>query len=349
MDHPPSMTSSMVGGDDVDAHHPMLPPRMVPQPQACTPLCGIHHTIQAAADHPVWLDRTQAMATTPLYNGHLYVTPSPRCNKRGDKSKGKEKKIDKRSGGCRTAQKDRNHQCKGKFSGCHRLQEKVTSFTDVPIARCGSPFEGPCRSPRDIRDVDGRGQPKSSNIPLEMQDRQSLPEIIITSKDDNPQRHNKESELRQDLCEAKGLLPGAEGPGYSPSSSPKSSPKHNEDADSDSYRRSHNIGWRLVHRRALFLRRQRLNDCALAVGIFGVVVMVMETELSWSIYSKVRGRGRREPGQSSEQCKRVVKVLLLPFMITESRNDALEDQGHYTKHVVLHIQALKIMTVGAIS
>uniref|UniRef100_A0A3Q2YIZ4 Small conductance calcium-activated potassium channel protein 1-like n=1 Tax=Hippocampus comes TaxID=109280 RepID=A0A3Q2YIZ4_HIPCM len=46
------------------------------------------------------------------------------------------------------------------------------------------------------------------------------------------------------------------------------------------------IGWRLVRRRALFLRRRRLNDCALAVGIFGVVMMVMETELSWSVYSK---------------------------------------------------------------
>uniref|UniRef100_A0A8C5CM96 Calmodulin-binding domain-containing protein n=1 Tax=Gadus morhua TaxID=8049 RepID=A0A8C5CM96_GADMO len=46
------------------------------------------------------------------------------------------------------------------------------------------------------------------------------------------------------------------------------------------------IGWRLVRRRALFERRQRLNDCALAVGIFGVVVMVMETELSWGVYSK---------------------------------------------------------------
>ncbi|XP_030597428.1 small conductance calcium-activated potassium channel protein 1-like isoform X2 [Archocentrus centrarchus] len=286
MEHPPSMTSSVVDGDEVDTQYPILPPRMVPQPQACAPLCGIHHTVQTAADHPVWLDRTQAMATTPLYNGHLYVTPSPRCNKRGDKSKGKEKKNDKRSGGCRTGQKDRNHQCKGKLSGCHRLQEKVTSFTDVPIARCGSPFEGPCRSPRDIRDVDGRGQPKSGNISLEMQDRQSLPEIIITSKDDNPQRHNKETELRQDLCEAKGLLPGVECPGLSPSSSPKTSPKHNEDDDKDGYRRSHNIGWRLVHRRALFLRRQRLNDCALAVGIFGVVVMVMETELSWSVYSK---------------------------------------------------------------
>uniref|UniRef100_H3DJK0 Calmodulin-binding domain-containing protein n=1 Tax=Tetraodon nigroviridis TaxID=99883 RepID=H3DJK0_TETNG len=54
----------------------------------------------------------------------------------------------------------------------------------------------------------------------------------------------------------------------------------------EAYWKSHSIGWRLLHRRALFLRRQRLNDCALAVAIFGVVMMVLETELSWSWYSK---------------------------------------------------------------
>uniref|UniRef100_A0A3Q1FIL7 Small conductance calcium-activated potassium channel protein 3-like n=1 Tax=Acanthochromis polyacanthus TaxID=80966 RepID=A0A3Q1FIL7_9TELE len=68
--------------------------------------------------------------------------------------------------------------------------------------------------------------------------------------------------------------------------SPQQSPKHKMDSKDDPYWRTRNIGWRLVHRRSLFLRRQRLNDCALAVGIFGVVMMVMETELSWSVYSK---------------------------------------------------------------
>uniref|UniRef100_G3NGD9 Calmodulin-binding domain-containing protein n=1 Tax=Gasterosteus aculeatus TaxID=69293 RepID=G3NGD9_GASAC len=79
---------------------------------------------------------------------------------------------------------------------------------------------------------------------------------------------------------------GAEGPGPSPDSDSQNSPKHSEDGKADSYWKTHSIGWRLVHRRALFLRRQRLNDCALAVGIFGMLLMVMETELSWSVYSK---------------------------------------------------------------
>ncbi|XP_058513846.1 small conductance calcium-activated potassium channel protein 1 [Ochotona princeps] len=45
-------------------------------------------------------------------------------------------------------------------------------------------------------------------------------------------------------------------------------------------------GHRLGHRRALFEKRKRLSDYALIFGMFGIVVMVTETELSWGVYSK---------------------------------------------------------------
>uniref|UniRef100_A0A3P8SKP8 Calmodulin-binding domain-containing protein n=2 Tax=Amphiprion TaxID=80969 RepID=A0A3P8SKP8_AMPPE len=282
MEHSPSINLSVVDGDELEDHHPLLPPRMIPPPQACTPQCGIHHMVQTVPDHTVWLDRTQAMATTPLYNGHLFVTPSPRPNRKGDKAKGKEKKGEKKSLGNRqnAASRERNHQCKN----ANRLQENITSFTDVPISPCGSPFTGPCRPHIDAWDVDGRGRRKSGNVSMEMHDRQSLPEIIITNKDEQMPKNS--SQYGQNPNEAKGLLPGSKCPSSSPTQSPQQSPKHKMDSKDDPYWRTHNIGWRLVHRRALFLRRQRLNDCALAVGIFGVVMMVMETELSWSVYSK---------------------------------------------------------------
>uniref|UniRef100_A0A3Q3NL32 Small conductance calcium-activated potassium channel protein 1-like n=1 Tax=Labrus bergylta TaxID=56723 RepID=A0A3Q3NL32_9LABR len=115
-----------------------------------------------------------------------------------------------------------------------------------------------------------------------MHDRQTLPEIIITSRDDDFQPHSDTTQYHQDLQEARGLLPRAERSSQSPS--PPPSPKDDKD---ESYWKTHNIGWRLLRRRSLFLRRQRLNDCALAVGMFGMVLMVMETELSWSVYSKL--------------------------------------------------------------
>ncbi|XP_069445174.1 small conductance calcium-activated potassium channel protein 1 isoform X1 [Ovis canadensis] len=46
------------------------------------------------------------------------------------------------------------------------------------------------------------------------------------------------------------------------------------------------VGHRLGHRRALFEKRKRLSDYALIFGMFGIVVMVTETELSWGVYTK---------------------------------------------------------------
>ncbi|KAM4539729.1 small conductance calcium-activated potassium channel protein 1-like [Odontesthes bonariensis] len=281
MEHSPSVNSSVVDGDELEDHRPLLPPRMVLPSQACSSKRGIHDMVQTSVNHNAWLDRTQAMAATPSYNGHLYVTTTPRSNRK-DKTKSKEKKCDKRSdkreSRHKPGHKERSQPCTAKNTESYRLQEKVTSFTDMPISPCRSPF----RTHLDVRDVDALGRRKSDTVSLEMHDRQSLPEIIITSKDHNLQQPNMASYCGQ----AKGPLPGARRTSSSPNPSPRHSPKRKEDAKNDSFCRTHNIGWRLLRRRALFLRRQRLNDCALAVGMFGVVMMVMETELSWSIYSK---------------------------------------------------------------
>ncbi|KAG7282591.1 hypothetical protein CRUP_018710 [Coryphaenoides rupestris] len=56
-------------------------------------------------------------------------------------------------------------------------------------------------------------------------------------------------------------------------------------------KKNQNIGEKLGHRRALFEKRKRLSDYALIFGMFGIVVMVIETELSWGAYGKVRTSG----------------------------------------------------------
>ena len=50
-----------------------------------------------------------------------------------------------------------------------------------------------------------------------------------------------------------------------------------------------NVGYRLGKRKALFERRKRISDYALVFGMFGIIVMVVETELSMALagYEKV--------------------------------------------------------------
>ena len=49
-----------------------------------------------------------------------------------------------------------------------------------------------------------------------------------------------------------------------------------------------NVGYRLGKRKALFEKRKRISDYALVMGMFGIVVMVIENELSSAgVYTKV--------------------------------------------------------------
>lgn len=50
---------------------------------------------------------------------------------------------------------------------------------------------------------------------------------------------------------------------------------------------SNSTSYRLGLRKTLFEKRKRLSDYALIVAMFGIVVMVIETELSWMVYAKV--------------------------------------------------------------
>uniref|UniRef100_A0AAR2M3G3 Calmodulin-binding domain-containing protein n=1 Tax=Pygocentrus nattereri TaxID=42514 RepID=A0AAR2M3G3_PYGNA len=81
----------------------------------------------------------------------------------------------------------------------------------------------------------------------------------------------------------------ASGQGAAPAPSSASSLQHhgqNPTALKAPKRKNQNIGYKLGHRRALFEKRKRLSDYALIFGMFGIVVMVIETELSWGVYSK---------------------------------------------------------------
>lgn len=61
----------------------------------------------------------------------------------------------------------------------------------------------------------------------------------------------------------------------------------NAKSQTSNNRRNMNIGYRLGYRRTLFERRKRLSDYALIFGMFGIIVMVIETELSGNLQDAV--------------------------------------------------------------
>lgn len=109
-------------------------------------------------------------------------------------------------------------------------------------------------SRRNLADLDSETQP------LQTLHSSGLEVVVSKGNGEDPTKASNESLVR-------------EGGGRSGGRAPQ---KKNKD-----------IGYKLGHRRALFEKRKRLSDYALIFGMFGIVVMVTETELSWGVYTKV--------------------------------------------------------------
>ncbi|TNN72934.1 Small conductance calcium-activated potassium channel protein 3 [Liparis tanakae] len=128
---------------------------------------------------------------------------------------------------------------------------------------------------------------------------QSPPEIVISSREDSPyptagyditdSTSNQMSIYHQNhaLVESRRAhsLRGSRQSGVGGAGS-----EARGSTSKASKRKNQNIGYKLGYRRALFEKRKRLSDYALIFGMFGIVVMVIETELSWGVYTKVRGQ-----------------------------------------------------------
>lgn len=104
--------------------------------------------------------------------------------------------------------------------------------------------------------------------PLQIFNSSNPPEIVISSK--------SEHHSNQTLHHHPNATHNHQ---HSGNNSTNTYPKVNK-------RKHQNIGYKLGHRRALFEKRKRLSDYALIFGMFGIVVMVIETELSWGLYEK---------------------------------------------------------------
>ncbi|KAM6111380.1 LOW QUALITY PROTEIN: small conductance calcium-activated potassium channel protein 2-like [Phoenicopterus ruber ruber] len=117
------------------------------------------------------------------------------------------------------------------------------------------PLSNLSSSRRNLYELDSESQPLQPPLASPIA---AAPEIVVSKPE-----HNNSNNL------------ALYGSGGTSNGGGKSSKKKNQ-----------NIGYKLGHRRALFEKRKRLSDYALIFGMFGIVVMVIETELSWGAYTK---------------------------------------------------------------
>ncbi|XP_030043367.1 small conductance calcium-activated potassium channel protein 3 [Microcaecilia unicolor] len=141
-------------------------------------------------------------------------------------------------------------------------------FTEIAISSCK--YSGGVMKPLSRLSASRRNliESEPESQPLQLFSSSNPPEIVISSREDN--------HLNQTVLHHPNATHNHQHSGTSCITTfPKANKKKNQ-----------NIGYKLGHRRALFEKRKRLSDYALIFGMFGIVVMVIETELSWGLYSK---------------------------------------------------------------
>lgn len=198
----------------------------------------------------------------------------------------------------------------------HQPQARRESnpFTEIAMSSCRynggvmRPLSNLSASRRNLHEMDSEAQPlqppasvgggggASSPSAVAAAASSSAPEIVVSKPE-----HNNSNNLALYGTGGGGSTGGGggSGSGHGSSSGTKSSKKKNQ-----------NIGYKLGHRRALFEKRKRLSDYALIFGMFGIVVMVIETELSWGAYDKVRARTPAHPSGAAERDARWLGLAL---------------------------------------
>ncbi|KAM8921056.1 small conductance calcium-activated potassium channel protein 3 [Pelodytes ibericus] len=155
----------------------------------------------------------------------------------------------------------------GAVGGCkHRQASPLVHrrdsnpFTEIAMSSCK--YTGGVMKPLSRLSASRRNliESEPESQPLQIFNSNNPPEIVISSKDEH---HLNTTHNHQ----------------HSGNNRINNYPKANK-------RKNQNIGYKLGHRRALFEKRKRLSDYALIFGMFGIVVMVIETELSWGLYEK---------------------------------------------------------------
>ncbi|XP_047667284.1 small conductance calcium-activated potassium channel protein 2 isoform X2 [Tachysurus fulvidraco] len=271
---------------------PNLPPVSLPKlplvttPQLPAPIPNALHPTSTPLSSCLGSQHSLSGETSPIYNALFYSSHSP------------------------TGERERDRGCKHRQASPLVHRRDSNPFTEIAMSSCKytggvmKPLSRLSASRRNLIESDSGsdskeggaatghgGVPSSSSSTTAPQ---NPPEIVISSKEDPPYGHvyelessaNQMSIYHQNhtLSESRGTLglTGSGGNGRQAGAGGETG----RTASKASKRKNQNIGYKLGHRRALFEKRKRLSDYALIFGMFGIVVMVIETELSWGVYSK---------------------------------------------------------------
>uniref|UniRef100_A0A9J7X2R4 Potassium intermediate/small conductance calcium-activated channel, subfamily N, member 3 n=1 Tax=Cyprinus carpio carpio TaxID=630221 RepID=A0A9J7X2R4_CYPCA len=269
---------------------PNLPPASLPKlPLSTTPIPNALHPTSTPLSSCLGSQHSLSGETSPVYNALFYSSHSP------------------------STERERERGCKHRQASPLVHRRDSNPFTEIAMSSCKysggvmKPLSRLSASRRNLIESDSGSDTKeggasasqataaSSQHSQSQSQSQNPPEIVISSKEDPPYGHAYELEASANqmsiyhqnhaLSESRGVLGGTGGgtngrrggavvggPGRTASKATK--------------RKNQNIGYKLGHRRALFEKRKRLSDYALIFGMFGIVVMVIETELSWGVYTK---------------------------------------------------------------
>uniref|UniRef100_A0A8C7K9Q8 Potassium intermediate/small conductance calcium-activated channel, subfamily N, member 3 n=1 Tax=Oncorhynchus kisutch TaxID=8019 RepID=A0A8C7K9Q8_ONCKI len=247
---------------------------------------------------------------SPVYNALFYSSHSPSMERERDRDR--ERGCKHRQASPLVHRRDSNPFTEIAMSSCKYtggVMKPLSRLTAATPKRAGQHLL-PAQLPLEGGDRDREAPPTSSSLPSSNQPTQNPPEIVISSKEDSPYARgyditdsssNQMSIYHQNhaLVGSRGGLSSAGGTGGGVGGSRQGGvgvvgavgPRGSCSKASSSKRKNQNIGYKLGHRRALFEKRKRLSDYALIFGMFGIVVMVIETELSWGVYNKVSRRG----------------------------------------------------------
>ncbi|XP_076826632.1 small conductance calcium-activated potassium channel protein 2 [Brachyhypopomus gauderio] len=271
---------------------PGLPPASLPKlplattPQLPAPIPNALHPTSTPLSSCLGSQHSLSGDASPVYNALFYSSHSPSAERERERERG----------------------CKHRQASPLVHRRDSNPFTEIAMSSCKysggvmKPLSRLSASRRNLIESDSGSDTKEGGAGAAGQAPPSLlhgqpqnpPEIVISSKEDPPYGHvyelepsaNQMSIYHQNhtLSESRGALGltgggsngrrggAGGGTGRTASKAPK--------------RKNQNIGYKLGHRRALFEKRKRLSDYALIFGMFGIVVMVIETELSWGVYSK---------------------------------------------------------------